>query len=201
MEVKEHWESIYSNKQPSEVSWTQSIPAISLEFIHQLKVPFNASIIDIGGGDSSLVDCLLQEGYTDLTVLDISEAAIKRAQKRLGDAASKVKWIVGDMLEFKPERKYQLWHDRAAFHFQTDPKNVDRYLSIMKNAIDGIVIIGTFSTDGPSKCSGLDVQQYDEGSMKRKFEATGLKNIECKREDHVTPAGAVQNFVFCSFIK
>jgi hypothetical protein len=104
-------------------------------------------------------------------------------------------------MDFQPERKYSVWHDRAAFHFQTDPENIGRYLDIVKNSVDGIVIIGTFSTDGPSKCSGLDVKQYDENSMKKKFEAAGLRNIECKREDHITPSGAVQNFVFCSFIK
>ena len=112
-----------------------------------------------------------------------------------------IKWIVKDILDFQPSKKYDLWHDRAAFHFQTDPEKVSQYLSIVKKAVDGLVIIGTFSVDGPKKCSGLEIKQYDEDSMKGKFENAEFKNIECKREDHITPAGAVQNFVFCSFLK
>ena len=200
-DVKEHWETIYKAKQPNEVSWTQEVPAASLAFIHQFKIPKNAKIIDIGGGDSNLVDFLLAEGYTNLSVLDISEAAILRAQERLGMDAPKVTWIVSDILEFKPKVKYDVWHDRAAFHFQTEPAKIDTYLNIVKNAVDGMVIIGTFSTDGPTKCSGLEIQQYDEDGMKAKFIQSDFKNLECKREDHVTPSGAVQNFVFCSFMK
>ncbi len=201
VDVKEHWETIYKTKKPTEVSWTQEVPSASLAFIHQFKIPKNAKIIDIGGGDSNLVDFLLAEGYINLSVLDISEAAIQRAQARLGDAANKVTWIVCDILEFKPKEKYDVWHDRAAFHFQTEPAKIDTYLNIVKNAVDGMVIIGTFSTDGPTKCSGLEIQQYDEEGMKAKFIQSDFKNLECKRENHVTPSGAVQNFVFCSFMK
>jgi hypothetical protein len=201
VDVKEHWETIYKTKQPSEVSWTQEVPAASLAFIHQFQIPKNAKIIDIGGGDSNLVDFLLAMGYTNLSVLDISEAAILKAQERLGAEASRVKWVVCDILEFKPTEKYDVWHDRAAFHFQTETAKIDTYLNIVKNAVNGMVIIGTFSTDGPTKCSGLEIQQYDEDSMKTKFLQSDFKNLECKREDHVTPSGAVQNFVFCSFMK
>ena len=200
-DVKEHWETIYKTKKPTEVSWTQEVPAVSLAFINQFKIPKNAKIIDIGGGDSNLVDFLLAEGYTDLSVLDISEAAILRAQERLGKQALKVTWIVCDILDFKPKEKYDVWHDRAAFHFQTEPAKIDTYLNIVKNAVDGMVIIGTFSTDGPTKCSGLEIKQYDEDGMKAKFIQSDFKNLECKREDHVTPSGVVQNFVFCSFMK
>lgn len=200
-DLKTHWETIYQTKTPQQVSWTQDKPGISLDFIHQFHIPKNARIIDIGGGDSKLVDHLLEEGYTDLTVLDISSAAIERAKQRLGDKASLVKWVTCDILEFKPDRKYDLWHDRAAFHFQTDPNKIEQYLSIVKQAVEGMVIVGTFSVDGPTKCSGLEIRQYDESSMKSIFERSSFKNIECKREDHLTPAGALQNFVFCSFIK
>jgi SAM-dependent methyltransferase len=199
--LKEHWESIYKTKQANEVSWTQDVPAISLDFIHKLNIPKTAKIIDIGGGDSKLVDFLLAEGYSNLSVLDISEAAILRAKERLGNNANNVTWIVSDILDFKPNEKYDLWHDRAAFHFQTETEKIEKYLNIVKNAVDGMVIIGTFSDDGPKKCSGLDIRQYDEEGMKEKFEKSDFKNLECKREDHITPAGAVQNFVFCSFIK
>jgi hypothetical protein len=199
--IKEHWETIYKTKQPNEVSWTQEVPTASLAFIHQFNVPKTAKIIDIGGGDSNLVDILLAEGFTNLSVLDISEAAIFRAKERLGAGASRVNWIVCDILEFKPKEKYDVWHDRAAFHFQTETAKIDTYLNIVKNAVDGMVIMGTFSTDGPTKCSGLEIQQYDEDGMKAKFIKSDFKNLECKREDHITPSGAVQNFVFCSFMK
>ncbi|MBL0145910.1 MAG: class I SAM-dependent methyltransferase [Chitinophagaceae bacterium] len=199
--LKEHWEIIYKTKQPNEVSWTQDVPAVSLEFIHKFHIPKAAKIIDIGGGDSKLVDFLLTEGYTNVSVLDISEAAILRAKERLGNDVNKVKWIVSDILDFKPNEMYDVWHDRAAFHFQTDPEKIEKYLNIVKNATNGMVIIGTFSVDGPKKCSGLEIRQYDEDGMKEKFEKSDFKNVECKREDHITPTGAVQNFVFCSFMK
>lgn len=200
-QLKQHWENIYKTKQPDQVSWTQEVPLVSLDFIHQFNIPKTAKIIDIGGGDSKLVDFLLAEGYSNVSVLDISEASIERAKQRLGNDAHKVKWIVSDILDFMPAEKYDLWHDRAAFHFQTDPVKIDKYLNIVKNAVNGMVIVGTFSVDGPKKCSGLEIKQYDENSMKAKFESASFQNLECKREDHITPAGAVQNFVFCSFMK
>lgn len=201
VDVKEHWETIYKTKQANEVSWTQEVPAISLEFIHKFHIPKSAKIIDIGGGDSKLVDFLLAEGYSNVSVLDISQSAILRAQERLGKDAKKVDWIVCDILDFRPKEKYDVWHDRAAFHFQTDTAQIEKYLQIVKKAVDGLVIVGTFSVDGPIKCSGLDIQPYDEDGMKAKFEKSDFKNLECKREDHITPSGAVQNFVFCSFMK
>lgn len=199
--LKHHWEKIYQTKSSNEVSWTQQKPGISLEFIHKFHIDKSARIIDVGGGDSKLVDCLLEEGFTNLTVLDISEEAIQKAKQRLGALASKVNWIVCDVLEFEPLFKYDVWHDRAAFHFQTDPEKIEQYLSLVKKAVKGLVIVGTFSVDGPNKCSGLEVRQYDEATMKDRFEQASFSNVECKREDHITPSGAVQNFVFCSFLK
>ena len=199
--LKQHWETIYQTKQPNEVSWTEEVPTVSLGFIHQFNLPKDAKIIDIGGGDSKLVDHLLAEGYSNVSVLDISAVAIERAKKRLGEKANSVIWFETDILEFEPNEKYDLWHDRAAFHFQTDSDKVNGYLNIVMNAVTGKIIVGTFSVDGPKKCSGLEIQQYDESGMKTKFENASFKNIECKREDHITPSGAVQNFVFCSFEK
>jgi len=199
--LKEHWESIYKTKQPNEVSWNQEVPAISLEFIHKFNIPKTANIIDIGGGDSKLVDNLLDEGYTKVSVLDISATAIQRAKDRIGNDAGKVNWIVCDILDFIPYERYDLWHDRAAFHFQTDNDKIEKYLNVVKNGVDGMVIIGTFSIDGPQKCSGLAIKQYNEDGMKKKFEKSNFKNVECKREDHITPTGTIQNFVFCSFMK
>jgi trans-aconitate methyltransferase len=201
VDIKEHWETIYQTKQPNEVSWTQEVPAVSLEFIHKFSIPKTAKIIDIGGGDSKLVDFLLAEGYSNVSVLDISESAILRAKERLGRDANKVKWIVCDILDFRPKEKYDVWHDRAAFHFQTDTAQIEKYLQIVKKSVDGLVIVGTFSVDGPFKCSGLEIKQYDEQGMKEKFETSGFQNLACKREDHITPSGAVQNFVFCSFMR
>ena len=199
--IKEHWDTIYQTKQPNEVSWTQEVPAVSLEFIHKFSIPKTAKIIDIGGGDSKLVDFLLAEGYSNVSVLDISESAILRAQERLGKDANKAKWIVCDILDFRPKEKYDVWHDRAAFHFQTDTTQIEKYLQIVKKSVDGLVRVGTFSVDGPFKCSGLEIKQYDEMGMKEKFETSGFQNLACKREDHITPSGAVQNFVFCSFMR
>ena len=199
--LKDHWETIYKTKQPNEVSWTQDVPEISLEFIRKFNISKSAKIIDIGGGDSKLVDFLLDAGFINLTVLDISESAIQRAKTRLGVNAERVNWIVCDILDFETSEAYDVWHDRAAFHFQTDEQKIEKYLSIVKKSVNGMIIIGTFSVDGPKKCSGLEIKQYDEGGMKEKFEKSDFKNVECKREDHITPAGAIQNFVFCSFMK
>jgi len=201
MNTKEHWETIYKTKQPNEVSWTEQIPSASLEFINKLNIPKTAKIIDIGGGDSKLVDFLLAQGYTDISVLDISKTAIIRAKKRLGDKAKYVKWIISDILDFKPTEKYDLWHDRAAFHFQTEEADIDKYLNIIKNAVIRWSIIGTFSVDGPKKCSGLNIRQYDEAGLKYLLEKSEFKFLESKRIDHTTPSGGVQNFIFCSFSK
>ena len=199
--TKNHWDTIYKTKKSNEVSWTQDVPTISLESIQKLKISKDASIIDIGGGDSKLVDFLLKKGYSNISVLDISDAAILRAKNRLGKGADKVKWIVTDILDFVPTEKYDVWHDRAAFHFQTESDKIEKYLNIVKHAVKSFLIVGTFSVDGPKKCSGLEINQYDENGIKEKFEKANFENIECKREDHMTPAGAIQNFLFCSFVK
>lgn len=199
--LRSHWENIYLTKKPDQVSWTQAVPEISLEFIRKFNLSKDSGIIDIGGGDSRLVDYLLDEGYSDISVLDISEAAIERTKKRLGERAGKVKWIISDIIDFMPARQYVLWHDRAAFHFQTDLNDIENYLSKLKNAVSGYVVFGTFSTDGPKKCSGPEIKQYDENGLKEIFKRFGFNATECKRENHITPSGAIQNFVFCSFEK
>jgi trans-aconitate methyltransferase len=197
--MQQHWENIYKTKQPHEVSWTQNVPAISLEFIHNFSPAKNSSIIDVGGGDSRLVDHLLNEGFTNVTVLDISEEAIKRAQNRLGDKKKLVTWIVSDVLEFKPDQSYDIWHDRAAFHFQTEEVSINNYIDLVNKAVAKYVIVGTFSTNGPTKCSGINIKQYDSSAMKARFENNNFKNTTCKYEDHITPSGSVQNFTFCGF--
>lgn len=197
---KEHWEKIYTTKQAQEVSWFQVYPKTSVEFVKLFDLPKGAAIIDIGGGDSNFVDSLLELGYTDVTVLDISANAIERAKKRLGEKAAIVKWIVSDVTEFVPEKKYDFWHDRAAFHFLTSEDLADKYVEIANNGIaaNGILVLGTFSESGPLKCSGLEIKQYSEETMSVKFEKY-FKRVKCIQEDHQTPFNTVQNFLFCSF--
>ncbi|UKB83402.1 class I SAM-dependent methyltransferase [Chryseobacterium sp. MEBOG06] len=197
---KKHWEKVYETKNPDQVSWTQEKPKTSLDFINSLGLGKEAKIIDIGGGDSNLVDFLLEEGYENITVLDISAKALEKAKERLGNAADKVKWIATDITAFEPLETYNIWHDRAAFHFLITPEQVSKYIDIAEKNIDGFMILGTFSKNGPAKCSGLDIQQYDEESLTEKFEA-GFEKIKCVIEDHITPFETVQNFVFCSFRK
>jgi SAM-dependent methyltransferase len=198
--LKEHWEKVYATKTPQEVSWTQERPAISLDFIASFQLEKSASIIDIGGGDSLLVDFLLDLGYTNLSVLDISAHAIERAKVRLGEKASLVTWIVSDINDFEPLQNYDLWHDRAAFHFLTSQKDIGRYVELVSKHVKQLVI-GTFSTNGPFKCSGLEITQYDENELGQLFAPHGFEVQTTKREDHMTPFGTTQNFVFASMVK
>ena len=200
MNTKEHWEKVYENKSPAEVSWTQERPEVSLQLIEEAKLPKNATIIDVGGGDSKLVDFLLQDGYENITVLDISAKALEKAKKRLGKDADRVTWIVSDIADFQPMETYDLWHDRATFHFLTTKEQIEHYQSITSNFVSKNLIIGTFSKDGPLKCSGLDIVQYDEHSLSKIFE-NSFDLIRCLTSDHITPFETVQNFQFCSFKK
>jgi SAM-dependent methyltransferase len=195
-----HWEEVYAKKQPHEVSWTQERPETSLRFISEAGLPTTASIIDIGGGESRLVDCLLELGFTDLTVLDISESAIARAKFRLGDRANGVTWVVADIEDFVPERSYDLWHDRATFHFLTTAQQVEAYVAKAAIAVSGYLTIGTFSENGPERCSGLPVKQYSEDELALVL-ASGFRKIRCTHEDHFTPFNTIQNFLFCNFGK
>lgn len=195
---KQHWENVYANKQPHEVSWTQEVPATSLSFIKGFNLPKSASIIDIGGGDSRLVDFLLKEGFQDITVLDISAHALQKAKNRLGALADNVTWILSDITDFKPQKHYDLWHDRATFHFLTSGWQIEKYLSIARFSVNGFLAIGTFSHDGPSKCSGLEITQYDEVELQQQL-SVGFTKIRCITEDHITPFNTKQNFLFCSF--
>lgn len=199
---KAHWENIYTTKELTDVSWYQPVPEISLDFLAQSALPKTAKIIDVGGGDSYFVDHLIKLGYTDITVLDISEHALERAKARLGENASLVKWIVSDATSFVPEESYDFWHDRAVFHFLTEEKDIAAYQDILVKGIKigGILVLGTFSEDGPTKCSGIPIKQYSEQSMVERF-TIGFEKIRCLRTDHPTPFGTTQNFVFCSFRK
>tara|TARA_R100000935_G_scaffold4326_1_gene10302 strand:- start:746 stop:1369 length:624 start_codon:yes stop_codon:yes gene_type:complete len=199
---KKHWENIYDTKKLNEVSWYQPVPETSLNFINSAEVSKDAQIIDIGGGDSFLVDNLISLGYTNLSVLDISLNAIERAKKRLDKNAAEVTWIVSDVTDFKPSKPYDIWHDRAAFHFLTSPEDIQKYLNTMESAIKpkGYLILGTFSENGPTKCSGIEIKQYSIKELKAAIPDT-FKFIEGKNIDHPTPSGSLQNFTFCKFQK
>ena len=195
---KKHWENIYAFKKAEELSWTQDKPITSLNFIHSYDVPKTAAIIDIGGGESMLVDYLLAEGYENISVLDISARALEKVKLRLGEKAKKVNWIVSDIENFKPTKQYTVWHDRATFHFLTTSTQVASYLKIAKQFVTGFMTIGTFSENGPEKCSGLSVKKYSEKDLTEELQ-NGFEKIKCITEDHTTPADSIQNFLFCSF--
>jgi len=197
---KDHWNNVYASKAENEVSWFQPYPKTSMEFIELFSLPLDANIIDIGGGDSHFVDALLEKGYLNIWMLDISANAIKRAKKRLGGKASQVNWIVSDITEFEPPMQFDFWHDRAAFHFLTTEQKIYKYVSIAEKAIrkEGYLVVGTFSENGPTKCSGLEIKQYSQASMSARFKEN-FDRIKCITEDHITPRNTVQNFLFCGF--
>ena len=200
-ERKAHWENIYTTKPITNVSWYQPTPQTSLDFIAKCNINKDAAIIDIGGGYSFLVDHLLELGYTNITVLDISATAIERAKERLGSKAELVKWIVSDVVDFIPTEKYAVWHDRAAFHFLNSEDQIKSYTSICNNSIteNGNLIISTFSNNGPLKCSAIEITQYTEDKLKSNFNE--LKFQDSLRVNHPTPFDTEQEFVFCWFKK
>ena len=195
---KNHWETVYETKNPNEVSWTQEVPKTSLDFIFSFGVKKDAKIIDIGGGDSKLVDYLLKEGFENITVLDISEKALEKAKNRLGDQAKKVNWVISDITEFEPNTTFDIWHDRATFHFLTTPEQVKKYMDTARKSVSGYITIGTFSENGPTKCSGLEIKQYSEQTLTNELK-NGFDKIRCVTENHTTPFNTTQNFLFCSF--
>lgn len=199
---KTHWENVFANKNASEVSWTQVYPTISMQYVKEINLPKNAKIIEIGGGESFLVDVLLAEGFTNITVLDISAKALEKAKMRLGEKAKFANWIVADITEFETEGKFDFWHDRAVFHFLTDVKDVEKYKEIVTNSVveNGHFLLGTFSPNGPFKCSGLDIVQYNESEMKALFQ-DNFDMIKSYQEEHVTPMNTTQSFQFGGFRK
>lgn len=200
--TKEHWENIYKTKQLNQVSWYQPKPETSIEIFNSFNFPKTANIIDVGAGDSFFVDFLLDNNFVNITVLDISENAINRAKKRLGNRSKKVKWIIANSATFKSSESYDFWHDRAAFHFLTKAEEISSYIkNLNKNLnISGKLVIGTFSENGPQKCSGIKVTRYSEKKMTETFQ-NYFKKIECLIIEHKTPFNTTQNFIFCSFKK
>ena len=195
-----HWENVYQTKGERDVSWFQETPRLSLEFIQSAGLKSDAPIIDIGGGASRLVDALLDAGFENITVLDISEKALAKSKSRLGTRGARVRWVVSDVTSWEPIETYVVWHDRAAFHFLTDPNDRAAYVERLLCAVrpGGHVIIGTFALDGPEKCSGLPVVRYDAASLAR---SSGTHSIflDSRNDGHQTPMGAIQRFQFSCF--
>jgi len=199
MSDKKHWEAIYETRPTEQLSWFQAHADLSLQFIHDTGVSADAHILDVGAGASVLVDDLLNAGYRNLSVLDISAAALHAAQARLGAAASRVEWIEADITQLQlPAASIDVWHDRAVFHFLTDPLDRQRYVQGVLRAVKpgGHVIIATFAEDGPLKCSGLDIVRYRPDTLYQEFGA-GFELVKSQQEMHHTPSGADQHFVYC----
>jgi ubiquinone/menaquinone biosynthesis C-methylase UbiE len=202
MDRKQHWEGVYAQKQPSEVSWFQPRPECSLRLIAAAGVDKAQPIIDMGGGASRLVDNLLAEGYGDISVLDISAAALRHTRERLGERAARVTWIEADATVFTPSKNYALWHDRAVFHFLTDPADRQAYRQRLERGLrpGGHLIIATFALDGPERCSNLPVQRYSPETLSAEL-GSEYALVETLGEVHITPAQKEQRFVYCRFVK
>jgi SAM-dependent methyltransferase len=198
--MKSHWETVYTTKRETEVSWFQQDPAPSLDLIDLAGPTAETAIIDIGGGASRLVDNLIARGFRDVTVLDLSQAALDAAKARLGERAGEVQWIVADVTSWQPARNFDIWHDRAAFHFLVDPADRSAYIARLRQATrpGGHVVIGTFAIDGPEKCSGLPVNRYDATSLEQELGA-GFELVASRRQEHATPWNSLQRFQFCLF--
>lgn len=189
-----HWDATYAGRGAEDVSWFQSEPHLSLELIDALGIHRDTAVVDIGGGASALVDRLATRGFVDLTVLDISQVALDLARDRIGDAA-KIDWVASDVLTWGPDRRYGLWHDRAVFHFLTDPADRDAYLATLRTAVpSGSVVLATFAPDGPDTCSGLPVARYGPDELADLLD--GFEVVDTRRDVHVTPWGTEQPFTF-----
>jgi len=195
-----HWEDIYAMRHAHEVSWYQIHPDTSLRLIAKLHLQPGDAIIDVGGGASSLVDHLLDQGFVDLSVLDISTAALDAAKARLGARADRVRWLVGDITREKPSGPYRLWHDRAVFHFLTDSEDRQTYVSALSDTVPSgsHAIIATFADDGPERCSNLPICRYSPDRLAEQLGAA-FTLVESLRETHVTPAQGEQKFIYCCF--
>jgi 2-polyprenyl-3-methyl-5-hydroxy-6-metoxy-1,4-benzoquinol methylase len=197
---EKHWDAVYESKSSNQMSWYQEYPSVSMQFISQYGHGKDAHLIDIGGGTSNLVDVLVQTGYEHVSVLDISAVALEDTEQRIGERAKSIEWVHSDILEFHPKEKYDIWHDRAAFHFLTDEKEVERYVHLAAEAIsnDGLLILATFSENGPLQCSNLPVHRYSQDQLETLLR-TYFTKIECINTDHQTPRETLQNFTFCAF--
>jgi trans-aconitate methyltransferase len=199
---REHWNEVYATKPADSVSWYQSVPQLSLDLIGRAELAPDSAIIDIGGGASALAGRLLQKGCRDVTVLDIAATALGVARAGLGEDAERIRWIVADITEWRPERRYDLWHDRAVFHFLTATADRDAYLAALRagTRAGSQVIIATFAPDGPERCSGLPVQRYAPQELADVL-GEDFALVEAGSTQHLTPGGATQQFQFSRFAR
>jgi len=199
---REHWRQAYAGKREDEVGWYQVSPDTSLALIENSCAGTEARIIDVGGGASRLVDVLLDRGFRRLTVLDIADTGLRQAQERLGGRASRVQWVIADITAWNPVDPYDLWHDRAVFHFLTEKNERAKYCAVLERTLapGGHAVIGTFAPDGPQMCSGLPVIRHDAESLGREL-GPAFKDVETVLEDHTTPGGEVQHFQFTRFAR
>jgi len=198
---KTHWENVYNNNSPLEVSWYQKEPILSLQLIQNSRIVLDAPLIDVGGGASVLVDYLCEAGYTNIDVLDIATTALTHAKERLAEKACGVEWHNTDVVNFVPPHEYSLWHDRAVFHFLTEKADREKYVGVLKHALQpgGHLIIMAFAIGGPLKCSGLEIVQYDADKLMAEL-GDGFELVEQGHETHETPAGNKQKFAYFNFI-
>lgn len=199
---KSHWENVYQSKNENEVSWYQEVPSKSLDLINSLNLRKDSKIIDVGAGESRLVDNLLSLGFKNVTVLDISSKSIEKTKQRLGKKSKLVNWVVSDIVDFIPDKSFDLWHDRAAFHFLTDKISIKKYVDLVNNSVNsqGNLIVSTFSTNGPLKCSGLQISQYNKNSISELFKEE-FKLSYSETSVHQTPFNTNQEFIFNIFSK
>lgn len=199
---KDHWERVYQKHSSDEVGWYQSYPESSLKLIHNTRVGPDCSIIDIGGGTSKLSECLLDKGYTQLSVLDISGNSLEKAKSQLGEKSNRIKWIEADVTKHPFNEQYNVWHDRAVFHFLSEAEERKGYLNSLDQALrlNGHLIIATFGLDAPPKCSGLSIVRYSPETLQNEL-GDNFNLVESFIEKHKTPSGVTQNFIFCRFIK
>ena len=199
---KDQWEQIYTNKSPSDVSWYQGEPVVSLGLIDDCRLQKDAPIIDVGGGASVLVDKLSEQGYERLAVLDISSKSLAMAKNRLGGKARNIEWFEADITEFEPPHPFSLWHDRAVFHFLTESLDRQKYIEVLNKSLrpGGHLILAAFAIGGPAKCSGLDVVQYDTEKLLAEL-GDGFALVEQVEEIHKTPAGNQQQFTYFRFLR
>jgi SAM-dependent methyltransferase len=194
---KSHWQKVYTAKEHTEVSWFQPVPAKSLDLIRSTGAPLSAPILDVGAGASTLADHLLAEGYADISVLDIAAAAFEQARERLAAKADQIHWIESDVTEFEPSRRFSIWHDRAVFHFLTDAADRDRYLQVLRDALqpDGHFLLATFGPEGPLRCSGLEIERYSVERLQALL-WTGFKLRHHEFDEHRTPTCGAQQFLY-----
>jgi 2-polyprenyl-3-methyl-5-hydroxy-6-metoxy-1,4-benzoquinol methylase len=202
MKRKDHWETVYANKGDNEVGWFERNPVTSLELIKSLPAGKDEPLLDVGGGNSFLTRKLHDLGYSTMTVLDISANALQRSKSRFGRQHGKIKWVESDILDFKPENPFSIWHDRAVFHFLRDPEEIAKYAEVAAGNIrnNGYLILAAFSTDGPESCSGLPITQYSTERFNAVFQPH-FTMTDSFQQDHTTPSGNKQNFIWATFRK